>query len=62
MQFYSVVTKKKIEIPKNKITLKKIKGRNFAVGEYMAKDKKTGKNKKYMAWMTISKDQAKKLR
>lgn len=62
MKFYSVVTKKKIEIPKNKITLKKRNGRTFAVGEYMAKDKKTGKNKKYMAWRVLSKDQAKQMK
>lgn len=62
MQFYSVVTRKKLEIPKSKIKLKKKGGRWFAVGEYTAKDKKTGKNKKYQAWRVLSKDQAKKMK
>ena len=62
LKFYSVVTRKKIEIPKSKIKLKKKNGRYFAVGEYMAKDKKTGKKKKYFAWRVLSKDQAMKMK
>lgn len=39
MSFYSVVTKKKIEIPDGDIKYKNIKGRKFAVGTYVANGK-----------------------
>jgi hypothetical protein len=61
MQFYSVVTRKKVEIPASKITIKKRGKRYFAVGKYMAMNKKTKKKKSYDAWMVLSNDQAKKL-
>lgn len=39
MKMYSVVLKKKIDIPDSQIVKKKIKGRNFLVGTYTAKGK-----------------------
>jgi len=47
MEFYSVVTKKKIEIPKSKIREVVKNGRKFAVGKY-----KVGK-KEYEAWRVL---------
>jgi len=38
-EFYSVVLKKRINIPKNKITEKIINGRKFAFGTYVANGK-----------------------
>jgi len=37
MQFYSVILKKKIEIPDNKVKTVTKKGRKFAVGTYLVK-------------------------
>jgi len=48
MKFYSVVLRKNIEIPKNKIKKVMKKGRRFLVGEYM------GKGKKQYAWRITS--------
>jgi len=56
MQFYSVVTKKKLEIPKSKIKLKKKGGRWFAVGLYKAK------GKTYEAWRILGKKDVEKLK
>ena len=53
MEFYSVVLRKKIMIPKNKIREVIKKGRRFAVGKYMAKSKATGKMKEYEAWKVL---------
>ena len=39
MKFYSVVLRKNINIPDNKIRNTTRKGRRFAVGKYMAKGK-----------------------
>ena len=47
MQFYSLVLRKKIEIPEAKIRTVTKKGRKFAVGKYVAK----GKN--YEAWRVL---------
>ena len=44
MKMYSVVLRKKIDIPESKIVKKKVKGRNFLVGTYEAK------GKTYKAW------------
>jgi len=53
MEFYALVLRKKITIPKNKIR-EVIKGkRKFAVGKYMAKCKATGKMKEYEAWRIL---------
>jgi len=49
MEFYSVVLKKKIEIPESKIKTVVRKGRKFAVGSYEAK------GKKYEAWRILGK-------
>ena len=46
-EFYSVVLKKKIMIPPNKIVIKNRNGRRFAVGKY------TAKNKEYEAWKVL---------
>lgn len=48
--FYSVVSKSKIQIPTENITVKKIKGRTFAVGAY------TANNKKYKAYKILPAD------
>ena len=53
MKFYSVVLRKNIEIPNNKIREEVRKGRRFAVGKYIAKCKATGKNKEYEAWRVL---------
>jgi len=53
MKFYSVVMKKSIEIPKNKIREEVRKGRRFAVGKYVTKCKATGKDKEYEAWRVL---------
>ena len=47
MEFYSVVLKKKINIPENKVKKVKKKGRNFAVGSY------TANGKTYEAWRIL---------
>ena len=53
MEMYSVVLRKKINIPDSKIR-EVIKGkRRFAVGKYMAKQKSTGKMKEYEAWRIL---------
>lgn len=49
MEFYSVVLKKKIEIPQSKIKNVVRKGRKFAVGKYEAK------GKTYEAWRVLGK-------
>jgi hypothetical protein len=49
MEFYSVVTKKKINIPESKIKVVVKKGRRFAVGTYVAK------GKEYQAWRVLGK-------
>jgi hypothetical protein len=49
MKFYSVVLKKKIEIPDSDVHEKTVKGRRFAVGKYEAK------GKKYEAWRVLGK-------
>jgi hypothetical protein len=49
-EFYSVVLKKKINIPKDKIKLVTKKGRKFLVGIY-----KIG-NKDYEAWRIVGKN------
>jgi len=46
-QFYSVVLKKHIKIPKNKIKEVTKSGRRFAVGDYVAN------GKKYKAWKIL---------
>ena len=53
MEFYSVVLRKKINIPNNKVREVVRKGRRFAVGKYMAKHKATGKQKEYEAWRIL---------
>jgi len=55
MEFYSVVLRKKIDIPKTKIREVIKGGRHFAVGKYMAKCKATGKMKEYEAWRVLGK-------
>jgi len=55
MQFYSVVQRKKINIPDSKVRTVVKKGTKFAVGKYMAKCKKTGKMKEYEAWRILGK-------
>jgi hypothetical protein len=35
MEFYSVILKKKIDIPNSKVVYKVVKGKNFAVGTYL---------------------------
>ena len=53
MKFYSVVLRKNINIPDNKVRNVNRKGRRFAVGKYMAKCKATGKPKEYEAWRVL---------
>ena len=53
MKFYSVVLRKKIDIPDSKVREVVKKGRKFAVGKYMAKSKATGKMKEYEAWKVV---------
>jgi len=60
MEFYSVVMRKKIKIPENKIRTVVKKGRRFAVGKYMAKCKATGKMKEYEAWRILGSAKKKK--
>ncbi len=55
MKFYSVVTRKSINIPDNKVRNVVKKGRRFAVGKYMAKHKASGKMKEYEAWRILGK-------
>jgi hypothetical protein len=54
MKFYSVILKKSIEIPKNKIKKVMKKGRRFLVGEYMVN------KKKQYAWRITSAEDFKK--
>lgn len=49
VEFYSVVLRKKIDIPQNKIKTVVRKGRKFAVGTY------TAKGKTYTAWRVLGK-------
>jgi len=49
VKFYSVVLRKKIDIPPSKIRKVKRSGRNFLVGKY------TAKGKEYEAWMVTGK-------
>lgn len=49
MEFYSVVLRKKIEIPASKIKTVTKSGRKFAVGTY------TAKGKTYTAWRVLGK-------
>lgn len=49
MEFYSVVLRKKINIPDSKIKTVTKKGRRFAVGSYSAK------GKTYEAWRILGK-------
>lgn len=49
MQFYSLVLKKKIQIPDSKVKTVVKKGRKFAVGTYEAK------GKTYQAWKVLGK-------
>ena len=49
MEFYSLVLKKKIQIPDSKVKVTVRKGRRFAVGSY-----KVGK-KEYQAWRVLGK-------
>jgi len=53
MKFYSVVLRKNINIPDNKVREVNKKGRRFAVGKYIAKCRATGKNKEYEAWRIL---------
>ena len=55
MKFYSVVLRKNINIPDNKVRNVTRKGRKFAVGKYMAKHKASGKMKEYEAWRILGK-------
>jgi len=55
MKFYSVVLRKNINIPDNKVRNVLRKGRQFAVGKYMAKCRATGKMKEYEAWRILGK-------
>lgn len=59
MKFYSVVTKKSINIPDSKVKEVVKNGRKFAVGKYMAKSK-DGKMKEYEAWRVIGMAKKKK--
>ena len=47
MKFYSLVLRKSIEIPQNKIKTVVKKGRSFAVGDY------TANGKPYQAWRVL---------
>ena len=49
MEFYSVVTKKKINIPESQVKTVIRGGRRFAVGTYAAK------GKTYEAWRVLGK-------
>ena len=49
MEFYSVVLKKKIQIPDKQVKTVTRKGRKFAVGKYKAK------GKEYEAWRILGK-------
>lgn len=49
MEFYSVVLRKKIDIPASKVKEVLRKGRKFAVGTY------TAKGKTYTAWRVLGK-------
>jgi hypothetical protein len=49
MEFYSVVLRKKIDIPASKVEEVVRKGRKFAVGTYIAK------GKTYKAWRVLGK-------
>lgn len=49
MEFYSVVTRKKIQIPESKIKYVTKSGRKFAVGTY------TANGKTYQAWRIMAK-------
>lgn len=49
MQFYSVVLRKKIDIPDSKVKTVTKKGRRFAVGTYIAN------GKTYEAWRVLGK-------
>jgi hypothetical protein len=49
MEFYSLVTKKKINIPESKIKIVNRSGRRFAVGTY------TANGKTYEAWRVLGK-------
>lgn len=49
MEFYSVILKKKINIPETNIVEKVVKGRRFAVGTY------TVNGKKSEAWRVLGK-------
>ena len=51
-EFYSVVLKKRITIPDNKIKNVIRKGRKFAVGKYTV-NIAGGKKKEYEAWKVI---------
>jgi len=48
VQMYSVVLRKKIEIPTKDIRYEKKGGRNFMIGKYVAN------GKKYEAWQIVS--------
>jgi len=50
MEFYSLVLRKKIDIPESKIKYVVKKGRKFAVGTY------TAKGKEYKAWRVMGKE------
>ena len=54
MKFYSVVLRKKVEIPKSNVKKVVKKGHYFLVGTYKAK------GSTYKAWMVTSKDNYKK--
>ena len=54
MEFYSVVLRKKIDIPTSKIVEVVKKGRKFAVGTY------TANGKTYKAWRVLGMSGAKK--
>lgn len=49
MEFYSLILKKKIDIPQSKIRTENKNGRKFAVGSY------TANGKTYEAWRTLGK-------
>ena len=49
MEFYSLVLRKKIQIPESKVKYVIRKGRKFAVGKYEAK------GKTYEAWKVLGK-------
>lgn len=49
MEFYSLIMRKKINIPESKIKTVVKKGRKFAVGSYVVK------GKEYQAWRVLGK-------